>query len=77
LCLEPIGNNELARKARVAISTVSAFFKKEFQGHDKYRAACNKPGLLAASLKALRGEFSPHHLYGNTPPGEGHRDNDE
>jgi hypothetical protein len=71
LNLEPIRNNELARKAGVSKSTVSEFFKKDFKGRLKYRAICRDAGRLADSLKALRGEFSPHDLYGRTPPGEG------
>jgi hypothetical protein len=74
---EPIGNNELARAAGVAKSTVSAFFQKEFKGRDKYRAVCRDAARLAASLRLLRGEFSPHDLYGRTPPGEGCPDDDE
>ena len=69
---EAIGNNELARQAGVDQATASLFFKKEFKGHDKYKAWCwnNKSGLIAA-LKLLNQEFSPHQLYGAKPPGEG------
>jgi hypothetical protein len=82
LNLEPIGNNELARSAEVSESTASAFFNSEFNqgetgGHTVYRALCLDPGRLADSLKVLNGEFSPHHLYGRTPPGERERDDDE
>jgi hypothetical protein len=82
LNLEPIGNNELARLAEVSESTASAFFNTEFNqgetgGHTVYRALCRDPGRLADSLKLLNGEFSPHHLYGRTPPGEHERDDDE
>ena len=82
LNLEPIGNNELARLAEVSESTASAFFNNEFNqgetgGHTVYRALCRDPGRLADSLKVLNGEFSPHHLYGRTPPGEHERDDDE
>jgi hypothetical protein len=76
LNLEPIGNNELARKADVSESTVSAFFQKEFKGHIKYRAACNDATRLAASLKMLNGEFSPHILFGRSLPGEGQPDDE-
>jgi hypothetical protein len=77
---EPIGVNELARQAQVAPSTVSRFFDKEFggsqrqEGHAKYAIVCRDAGRLADSLKVLRGEFSPHDLYGRRPPGEGDRD---
>ncbi|MGD9719890.1 MAG: hypothetical protein AB7O59_01595 [Pirellulales bacterium] len=82
LNLEPIGNNELARLAEVSESTASAFFNNEFNqgetgGHTVYRALCRDQGRLADSLKVLNGEFSPHHLYGRTPPGEHERDDDE
>jgi hypothetical protein len=71
LSYAPISNNELARQADVAPSTASAFFMGQFQGHDKYRALCRKKGDLATALKLLNGEFSPHILFGHTPPGEG------
>jgi hypothetical protein len=75
LNLEPIGNNELARRAKVDPSTASAFFNREFnkgekKGYSKYRVICRDPGCLAFSLKALNGEFAPHDLYGARPPGE-------
>jgi hypothetical protein len=74
---EPIGNNELARSTGVSKSATSEFFMKEFKGYEKYRAVCRDPGRLADCLKALAGEFSPHHLYGRRPPGEDDRDGDE
>jgi hypothetical protein len=78
LNLAPIGNNDLARLAGVAKRTASAFFKKEFQGHAKYKAFCGDAGRLAAALRLLNGEYAPHILYGSNPPGEfrtrrGHR----
>jgi hypothetical protein len=76
LNLEPIGNNELARLARVSESTASAFFKSEFKGLGKYRAICRDAGRLADSLKALNNEFSPHDLYGRRPADEDDRDDD-
>ena len=72
--LEPIGNNEVAREAVVAISTASAFFKKRFRGHTKYKALCRRVGELARSLKLLNGEYSPHDLYGRHPAGEDGRE---
>jgi hypothetical protein len=72
-----IGVNELARQAEVAPSTASAFFEKEFKGHDRYRALCVRcASELAAALKLLNDEYSPHHLYGANPPGEREGDND-
>jgi hypothetical protein len=81
LNLEPIGNNELARLAEVSESTASAFFNNEFNqgesgGYGTYRVICRDSGRLADSLKVLNGEFSPHHLYGRTPPGECERDDE-
>jgi hypothetical protein len=70
----PIGNNELARKATVANSTACLFFQKHFKGYGQYRVVCRDPSKLAASIKLLRGEFSPHLLYGANPPGEGSPD---
>jgi hypothetical protein len=76
LNLEPIGNNKLARLAGVAKRTASAFFDREFQGHGKYRAICVDAGRLAAALKLLNGEFSPHLLYGSNPPEKSEREDD-
>jgi len=77
LNLESIGNNELARLAKVSESTASAFFTKEFEGHTKYRAMCGDATQLVAALKLLNQEFAPHHLFGGKPPGENDRDDDE
>jgi hypothetical protein len=81
LNLEPIGNNELARQAEVAPSTASDFFnnvfnKREKGGFPRYCVICRDARQLAFSLKALNGEFSPHDLYGERPPGEGERDDE-
>lgn len=76
LNLEPIGNNELAKKAEVSPSTASAFFTKAFQGFDNYRVVCRNAVRLAESLKVLNGEFCPHELYGRRPPGEDDRDDE-
>ncbi len=70
LNLEPIGNNKLARNADVDQATASAFFKSEFMGHAKYRATCQDAKLLVTALKMLNGDYSPHLLYGGTPPAE-------
>ena len=74
---EPVGNNELARLADVEQSTASEFFKREFQGHAKYKALCRDAGRLAAALKLLNNEFAPHDLYGRRPTGEGGEDDRE
>lgn len=60
LHLEPIGNNELARLADVDISTASAFFEKQFNGHDLYKKQCTDAAKLAFALKLLNGEVAPH-----------------
>jgi len=74
LNLHHVGNNELAKAADVSVSTASAFFSNEFQGHTKYKALCRDAGRLAGALKLLNGEFSPHNLYGRRPVGEGDED---
>lgn len=68
LNLEPIGNNELARKAHVAKRTASRFFAKEFEGHRKYQNACTDAATLITAMKMLNDEFAPHILYGTKPP---------
>lgn len=76
---EPIGSNELCRLARVrSNATGSRFFKREFDGLDKYRAACTNNADLILRLRLLRGEVKPRDIptYGRTPPGQG-RDDDE
>jgi hypothetical protein len=75
---EPIGNNELARLARVEESTASDFFKREFGGHAEYKALCRRDikGLISA-LKLLNGEFTPEILCRGKLPGEGDRDEDD
>jgi hypothetical protein len=74
---EPIGNNELARMAKVSESTASAFFQEKFQGRAAYRALCQDFNGLIAALKLLNDEFSPHDLYGRKPADESDRDEDE
>lgn len=61
---DPVGNNELARMAKVAESTASKFFSTEFGGRDKYLRACRNTTALIASLKTLNGEFQPRHMLG-------------
>jgi hypothetical protein len=81
LNLEPIGNNELARKAAVAKRTASEFFKDEFNagekgGHVKYRAICTDQSRLLAAIKLLNQEYSPHHLFGAKPPSDREREDE-
>jgi hypothetical protein len=69
LNLEPIGNNALARLAKVGKQTASHFFEKAFKGHRKYSAFCRSDAAgLVAALKLLNDEFAPHDLYGAKPP---------
>jgi hypothetical protein len=67
---EPIGNNALARQAKVGKRTASAFFTKEFHGHSRYKRLCNDTPRLIAALKALNGEFQPHDFYNARTPAE-------
>ena len=81
--LDPIGVRDLAEAVGCSPSTVTEFFDREFggddrmSGHSKYQVVCRNGGRLADSLKALRGEFAPHDLYGRRPAGEGDRDGDD
>lgn len=77
LNVEPIGNNELARMAKVSVSTASTFFKKEFGRYHKYRALCGDTAGLVTALKLLNQEFSPDILFGAKPPGEDERGDEE
>lgn len=73
---EPVGNNQLARMARVSQSSVSDFFTRQFHGYSTYRLYCKDVARLVASLKLLNDEFSPFHLYGGSPPIEGATDDE-
>jgi hypothetical protein len=77
LNLEPVGVNRLARRAEVSPSTASAFFKKEFKGHPKYKRLCQDASSLVVALKQLNNEYPPWLLYdARRPPGEDDRDDD-
>lgn len=79
LNLEPIGNNELARLAEVDRSTASAFMKKHFGGHDKYRWICvNDSARLSAMICVLSGDAERKGLsyFGRNPHDEGQREDD-
>ena len=69
LNLEPMGVQKLSRTAKIAASTVSKFFEKNFGNHAKYISACMDPPRLGAALKLLNGEFSPQVLLGDDPLG--------
>ncbi len=66
----PVGNNELARRARAAESTVSKFFKDEFGGRDGYLRACQDVSKLIASLRVLNNELRPRNFLGRLSGGE-------
>ena len=68
---DPIGVSELARQADVGKTSASRFFTEKFEGWTRYRTACRDVSSLVAALKLLNQDFSPHHLFGRTPPGEG------
>jgi len=70
---EPIGVNQLGRRAEVAASSASDFFKKKFDGHGKYQQYCRN-SKIGTSLKAMNEGFSPDDLFGSKPPGEGDRE---
>jgi hypothetical protein len=74
---DPIVCNELARKADVAESTASVFFKEGFKGHRKYRRLCRDRSKLIAALKILNDEFAPHLLYDDNRSSENEPDEDE
>jgi hypothetical protein len=69
---EPIENNELARKARVAKATASTFFRKKFYSHYGYKSICGNKSKLVASLKMLNGEFAPRVLLRSDPSDTNH-----
>jgi len=64
---EPVGNNELAGIAGVVQSTASAFFKKEFESHTKYKQFCHREANLIAKLMSLNGETIPPELFNPLP----------
>lgn len=60
---EPIKCIELSEITRMAKSTVSRFFKKEFQGYKNYQISC-KNGKISQSLKLLNKDVQPFLLLG-------------
>jgi hypothetical protein len=61
---EHIGNNELARRAKVSKSTASGFFVDHFKGYATYKVLCarNSKKVLAV-IKALNGDFCAEDTY--------------
>jgi hypothetical protein len=84
LNLNPIGNNELARLAKVSTSTASTFFNNEFNrgekgGHEQYKSICLRaqragPRYLIAALKTLNNEFRPGDFLDARTPDESQKD---
>lgn len=74
---EPIGNNALARMAKVSPASATAFFKKEFGGLEQYKKRCSNRESLIVSLKMLNSEFTPQILANNMIPGEQNWDDDD
>ncbi|MCE9544001.1 MAG: hypothetical protein K8T25_00525 [Planctomycetia bacterium] len=66
MVLQPIGSNELGRKAALATkssSSASRFFKAKFGSYQAYAAMCHRaPEDLRAALLLLNGEITPKHL---------------
>lgn len=60
---EPIGNNDLARRAAVANRTASAFFKKHFGSHKRYKIFCVDPQRIQVCLRQMDGGISPKDLF--------------
>ena len=77
LCLEPVGNNELAKRANVSPSTTSEFFQSEFQGHEGYVRICADKGRLIGALRLLNGEVTPRLLLGDADAQVPSREEDE
>jgi hypothetical protein len=75
---EPIGVNELQRRADVGQGTASRFFVSEFGGRGKYVTVCQTPSTLSTLLKGISGEARAREfLRGRDPTGESGRDDDE
>jgi hypothetical protein len=73
--LDPVGVRELAGRLDISPDSVSRFFAKEFgddRGYAGYEATCRDAPTLAAWLKMLNIDYSPHPLFGRNPRGEGH-----
>jgi hypothetical protein len=60
----PVGNNELARLAGVSNHAAHKFFKREFEGHVKYRKLCGDVARLIVALRTLNGELRPREFFG-------------
>ena len=61
---DPIKCNKLAKTIRLATSTLSRFFKKEFKGYKNYILSCTSGGI-SSSLALLNDHVSPHILLGD------------
>ncbi|MEW4452750.1 hypothetical protein AB1L30_08750 [Bremerella sp. JC817] len=56
---EPVGCRKLGKLAGVSRTAAYKFFRKYFDGHDRYKLQCNQPEKLTASMKLFNLEFSP------------------
>jgi len=59
---EPIGVNELFKRADVASGTVSKFFQAKYGNHADYKRMCHDRDTLVTSLKILNGDLTPKLL---------------
>jgi hypothetical protein len=62
---EPIGVNELARRADVSKSTASLFLHNMFGSHARYKRVCQDKAKLRLLLRELNGEHPICHLLGD------------
>jgi hypothetical protein len=67
--LTPIGVREMERDYEVGRDAASNFFKKQCENHAKYATTCRRnPAKIVTWLKLLNDDYSPHPLFGSTPP---------
>lgn len=62
LVLEPVGNNELAKIAKVSTASASRFFEVTFGGYKQYAKRCQDIQLLVTHLRILSGDLRPREL---------------
>lgn len=77
LNLQPVRNNALARLAGVDQGSATRFFKKHFQGRQKYARICQDPASLSRILGSFVGDMPAWKLFGRAPVSEGGRSEDE
>ena len=65
---DPIGCNELARKAEVSKDRASVFFKKWFGRHGDYKAVCRRdPDSLDVKIAKMNTDLLLRESFGSTP----------